>query len=135
MILLKASDGKPLFAEYKADNPETAEFTGQNEIYDQKWVRCRNCSLRIALQSDKVNINHADSHIFENPAGIFYRVICFTHAPGATNISEYTNDNTWFTGYSWSITICRSCNNHLGWHYISCSADFFGLIADRLIGI
>jgi len=111
------------------------EKSDQEETHDRKWVRCRSCHYKIALQSDKIKINQADTHIFENPAGIFYRVICFNSAPGASIVSDYTHDNTWFAGYLWSITLCRSCHNHLGWHYSSGSTDFFGLIADRLTGI
>ncbi len=118
------------FIEYLPDDK-----TDQEETPDRKWVRCRSCHYKIALQSDKIKINQTDTHIFENPAGIFYRVICFTSAPGASIVSDYTDENTWFTGYLWGITLCRSCHNHLGWHYTSGSADFFGLIADRLTGI
>jgi len=108
---------------------------GHKEVPDKKWVRCRSCHFKIAQQSDRVRINDADNQIFENPAGIFYRVVCFTQAPGSISISDYTEHNTWFPGYSWSITFCRSCNNHLGWHYRAGTEDFFGLIADRLTGI
>lgn len=110
------------------------EESGAKECKDGKWVRCRNCHYKIALFSDKLYINDVHTHLFKNPAGIFFRVICFSNAPGSFNISEYTEDNSWFSGYSWSITICRSCNNHLGWHY-SGPSEFYGLIADRLSGI
>jgi len=105
------------------------------EDTERKWVRCRNCHYKIALLSDKININHTDTHIFENPAGIIYRVVCFSSATGSINISGYTKENTWFNGYLWCITVCRACNNHLGWHYFSGSGEFYGLIADRLTGI
>ncbi|HNX24637.1 MAG TPA: cereblon family protein [Spirochaetota bacterium] len=102
---------------------------------DKKWVRCRNCNYKIALYADKIKIDNTDTHIFENPAGIFFRVVCFSEAPGSINISDYTGDDTWFSGYLWSISFCRSCSNHLGWHYDSGSGQFYGLIADRLTGI
>lgn len=102
---------------------------------DKKWVRCRNCNYKIALLADKIKIDNADTHIFENPAGIFFRVVCFSEAPGSIIISDYVDENTWFSGYLWSITLCRSCNSHLGWNYSSGSSGFYGLIADRLTGI
>jgi len=105
------------------------------EESDKKWVRCRNCNYKIALLSDKIIINNADTHIFENPGGIFFRVVCFSSAPGSINISDYTDEDTWFSGYLWSISLCRSCNNHIGWNYNSGSSEFYGLIADRLTGI
>jgi len=105
------------------------------EESEEKWVRCRKCSCKIALLTDKININHTNLHIFKNPSGIIFRIICFSNAPGSINISNYTEENTWFKGYLWSISICRACNNHLGWHYNSGNEEFYGLIADRLIGI
>lgn len=116
-------------------NSAPDEELNLKEETDRKWVRCRNCHYKIALLSDKTYINNADIHIFENPAGIFYRVICFSAAPGSINISDYTEENTWFPGYFWSISLCRSCNNHIGWHYYSGEQKFFGLIADRLTGV
>jgi len=113
----------------------TADKNQSDEESDRKWIRCRNCHYKVALLSAKININNAENHIFENPAGIIYRVVCFSNAPGTINISDYTGENSWFHGYLWSISLCRSCNNHLGWHYDSGSGDFFGLIADRLTGI
>jgi len=116
------------------------EFKLYEEFYeeeenDSKWVKCRNCYSKIALISDKININNTNIHIFENPAGIFYRIICFSDAPGLFNITEYTDEDTWFPGCSWSVSLCRSCNNHIGWHYNSGSGNFYGLIADRLTGV
>lgn len=112
-----------------ADESESEENAGR------KWVRCRVCNYKIARQSDKISINKADTHIFKNPSGIYYRLICFSDAPGSKNVTDHTSENTWFSGYSWSISLCRSCNNHLGWHYNSGSGEFYGLIADRLTGI
>ncbi len=114
------------------------EFFDESDIVDdkeRKWVRCRKCHYKIAHISDKISINKTDTHIFKNPFGIYYRVICFSDAPGSINVSRYTVENTWFSGYAWSIIMCRSCNDHIGWHYDSGMGEFYGLIADRLTGI
>lgn len=125
-------------------NPENSDseavFAGESyaeteEAHDKKWVRCRNCNNKIAKQNERIKIYNADTHIFENPAGIFFRVVCFIDAPGSTLITDHTMENTWFTGYLWSISLCRGCRSHLGWHYTSGSDEFYGLIADRLTGV
>lgn len=126
---------KPLKTGYEYNESLPDEDMRTKEDSDKKWIRCRNCNYKIALVSDKIKIENADIHIFENPAGIFFRVVCFSEAPGSINISDYTMDNTWFSGWLWSITLCRSCNNHIGWNYTSGSRDFYGLIADRLTGV
>ena len=111
------------------------EFYNTKNDHERKWIRCRNCNYKITSLYEKIRIMESDSFIFRNPAGIFYRIICFSNAPGLVNITDYTDENTWFKGYLWSISLCSSCYNHLGWHYISESAQFYGLIADRLEGI
>lgn len=117
----------PVPADYA--EPEAEETT------DKKWVRCRNCSSKVALIDDRIKISQADTYIFENPAGIIFRVVCFSKASGVTDVTGYTGENTWFAGYMWSVSLCSGCNSHLGWHYSSGSGDFYGLIADRLAGI
>lgn len=113
----------------------TDNETESNQDTDRQWVRCRNCNYKIALASDKIRINDADTHLFKNPVGIFFKIICFSSAPGAVNITSHTNENTWFDGYAWSISICINCSSHLGWHYLSGETGFYGLITYRLTGI
>ena len=126
---------KPSKSVYESGEFEFEVHLSDDQEIDRKWIRCRNCFNKIALISDKININHTDTHIFENPSGIFFRIICFSEAPGSVNDSEYTYENTWFPGYLWSISLCRSSTKHLGWHYDSGSGKFYGLIADRLAGV
>ncbi len=102
---------------------------------ERKWVRCRNCHGKTALVADRIEIERVKVHIFSNPAGIMFRVICFSDACGAVNVTEYTGDHSWFQGYLWSVSLCRFCGNHIGWHYNSGLKGFYGLIADRLCGI
>ena len=109
------------------------EFNVEDDS-DKRWVRCRNCHNKIALFSDKISINGNDSYIFQNPAGIFFRIVCFANAPGSIIVSEFTDEHTWFTGYQWSISLCCLCRIHIGWLY-SGPDEFYGLIADRLSGV
>ena len=111
------------------------ESPGDEPSVDRKWVRCRNCNNKIALTSDKIRINDADTHLFKNPVGIFFTIMCFSSAPGIINITGHTDENTWFNGYSWSISICVNCGSHLGWHYLSGNDGFYGLITYRLRGV
>lgn len=101
----------------------------------EEKILCRNCHAHITDKAEEVSINESDYHLFKNPAGIYFRIVCFRNAPGCTIISDYTEKYTWFEGYSWAISLCRICHSHLGWHYISLDRTFYGLIADRLTGI
>lgn len=75
-------------------------------------------------------------HVFFNPAGQIFRVVCFKEAPGAANAGEPTDAFTWFKGYDWNFALCRGCGRHLGWRYSGDAgpAVFFGLIKNRLAG-
>jgi len=121
------------YQEYTDYSPD--ESISDETAADKKWVRCRNCYFKIALTSDKIRINDAESHLFKNPSGIFFTIICFSSAPGAINITEHTEENTWFRNFLWSISICASCGSHLGWHYLSGTEGFYGLITYRLTGV
>jgi len=74
-------------------------------------------------------------HKLINPLGQVFNVQCFEDAPGAGLTGEPTSQYTWFAGYRWQIALCRICDAHLGWRYISTgqSGTFFGLIKEKLI--
>ena len=123
-------------------NPETAETvtvkpeeSAEESPVTDKRVLCRNCHGYVAEINDRIRINDSDYHIFRNPMGLFFRVICFSRADGVLPVTEYTYENTWFSNYSWSIALCLGCHTHLGWHYRSENSVFYGLIADRLTGV
>lgn len=75
-------------------------------------------------------------HVFFNPAGQIFRVVCFAEAPGAADVGEPTDEFTWFKGYDWNFALCRGCATHLGWRYAGEASPrvFFGLIKNRLAG-
>ena len=102
---------------------------------EDKKVFCIKCGNVIADSSDIIRKNGEDSGLFENPAGIFFRIICFVNAYGCGISGEYSGYNTWFPGYEWTIAFCNRCHTHLGWYYLSEENSFWGLIADRISGI
>ncbi len=124
---------EPLHAE-EIISAEPDVIQAEEPAIEEK-ILCRNCHAPVTDKADEISINESDFHLFKNPAGIYFRVVCFQKAHGCIIISEYTELHTWFEGYSWAIALCRVCHSHLGWHYISLDRTFFGLIADRLTGV
>ncbi len=118
----------------KIISAEPSESVEENPDIGKK-ILCRNCHADITEKDYELRINDSDFHLFKNPMGIYFRVVCFKNADGCIIISDYTDENTWFKGYIWAIVLCRTCHTHLGWHYKSLDSKFFGLIADRLTGI
>lgn len=99
------------------------------DIETQRTVRCKNCGFEITSPSFAM-----DGHemTFRNPEGYSFHVLCYSDAPGASDVGEATTEASWFPGHAWTFAICRQCKTHLGWWY-SGPNRFAGLIATRLI--
>lgn len=96
-------------------------------------ILCRSCGHGITSAAEIIAVDGSHRHRFTNPAGITYRLGCFSAAGGCLVYGEPTRDFTWFKGFAWSLAFCQGCYHHLGWHYESSGASFFGLILDNLI--
>ncbi len=118
----------------KIISPVPSESMEEEPGIDER-ILCRNCSEEITDALYKISINDSDFHLFKNPLGIYFRVVCFSRAPGCTIVTDYTDEHTWFSGFKWGVALCIKCRAHIGWHYISADSAFYGLIADRLTGI
>jgi hypothetical protein len=94
---------------------------------------CAACRNPITHARDAIEVNGAHSQAFVNPAGMIFRVRCFSAAPGAAGLGEESQFWTWFPGFLWQAAVCRRCFGHLGWRYRNSESTFFGLIAERLL--
>jgi len=103
-------------------------------VDEDKALYCRACSARITDPNQSIAINGRHQHAFFNPAGIAFEIRCFQTAPGVLPLEAPSKDFSWFPGFSWQIAICLSCQVHLGWRFVSDTANqaFYGLIASRL---
>ena len=97
-----------------------------------QWLNCIRCDHKIALMSDRLEVSDKHEHTFINPAGVIYRVGCFTMAPGAVEVGDASGEFAWFRGHLWRCLCCRGCELHLGWSFISSASKFCGLILDQL---
>lgn len=129
LIYFKESDH-----ELKNISPVPAESMEEESCIDER-ILCRYCREEITEPGYKISIKDSDFHLFRNPMGIYFRVICFSMAPGCIIITDYTDEHTWFSGYKWAVALCFKCRSHVGWHYLSADSAFYGLIADRLTGV
>lgn len=94
---------------------------------------CSACRHPITDKTAATPVGGAHQHQFTNPHGISFRIGCYSAAPGCRPVGEATDAHTWFPGYAWRVTLCRGCQQHLGWEFRDPEASrFFGLIMDRL---
>jgi hypothetical protein len=100
---------------------------------DEPVILCIYCNQQITDPSRQINVNNAFQHVFANPNGHVFEIGCFSEAKGCVQHSISSNEFSWFTGFSWQISVCSYCSNHLGWFFSSESKSFYALIMDRII--
>lgn len=105
------------------------ELDQKTDEQQEKSVLCKNCGFAVTDPSFAIE---PQEHTFRNPAGYSFHVVCYSDAPGASDMGEPTTIASWFPGYSWTFALCKDCHNHLGWWYNG-KNRFAGLIATRLI--
>ena len=102
------------------------------ETSREKRLLCGLCGYYITSRDRALEKSGIRVHVFTNPAGMTFRIGCFSSAPGCVTAGAPTEEYTWFPGYSWSFALCGSCMTHLGWFYESGSDGFYGLILANL---
>ena len=96
-------------------------------------LRCKRCGFAITTRRARVEIGGAHQHDFMNPAGMAFRIGCFSAARGCCDVGEESTEWAWFPGHAWRIALCASCFAHLGWSFRGAASTFYGLITDKLV--
>lgn len=92
---------------------------------------CGRCGRHVTDRSARRSVAGTHVHTRMNPAGVIFVFGCFTRAPGVEAWSQPTVQHTWFERQPWSVTCCRDCGQHLGWHFAG-RDDFHALVLERL---
>ena len=127
--LISMSNGDPGMSDSETETEEELDIglAGVNYL-------CKFCRRRITSSSEQIAVNGQHAHICANPYGLLFEVGCFARAVGCQTTGNPTTEFTWFPGYAWSIALCASCANHLGWHYTGKPpSEFYGLILSHLV--
>ena len=121
-----------LFREHAQDqaDQDTEELAGEEE---EKYF-CLPCGHLVTLGRWRIEKDGEHQHQCFNPVGMLFRILTFKEAPGVASIGGATAKFTWFTGYSWRVSLCAGCREQLGWQFSGADMPrvFFGLIADKL---
>lgn len=100
---------------------------------DERALVCSGCRHVVTHESRALKVADRHRHTCVNPAGIVFRVRCFSTAPGCVGHGEVSTYFSWFAGYAWQIALCERCTMHLGWSFSGATPPFWGLIADRIL--
>lgn len=111
--------------------PESADDTAPRT--DDR-IYCAACGHPLTRARWRTARNGAHEHVVFNPAGMLFRIGCFSSVDGALPVGLWSDLFTWFKGHAWRIALCAECRRHVGWEYDRSSgpSGFFALILDRL---
>jgi hypothetical protein len=113
--------------------PATEISTDSDPTEEERWIVCRQCHQRLTRPSERTSKNGSHTHTFANPSGLVFEIGCFVMVRGCSFIGPPSYEFPWFSGHSWQIAICSTCQTHLGWLFQGREgSQFFGLILDRL---
>jgi hypothetical protein len=109
-------------------NDDDVDLSSDDGIY------CAACDTLITRGRWRLVVNEDHEHTLFNPHGKVFRVVCFKEASGVADHGDFSDEFTWFKGYSWILGLCQGCGTHLGWRYQGASTPkvFFGLIKSKL---
>ncbi|XP_065073286.1 protein cereblon-like [Ochlerotatus camptorhynchus] len=118
-IPLSETDRKELFY----TNSVLTRMLLVNNILDYTCAFCcRKCDRKIAnyvdmfaMSKQGVSSSYCNSSGFVHETLTVYRVIPKT----IRTTSKPSTDFSWFPGYSWQISVCNACNNHIGWKFVT----------------
>lgn len=102
------------------------------QVNESPLLCCAACNTPITNVSHCVEVNGAHEHVFTNPAGYTFHIVCYIQAENIILSSSPTMQDTWFSDYAWQFASCMNCNEQLGW-YFSNNDSFYGFIQNRLI--
>jgi hypothetical protein len=103
------------------------------EVEQDDRIRCAACRAVVTRGALAVTRGGAHQHTFRNPAGYSWTVRCFRDATGCAPAGAFTDDATWFAGYSWCFAHCKACGHHLGWWFVGTGPSFVALIVSRTV--
>mmetsp|Transcript_3330 Transcript_3330/g.3836 ORF Transcript_3330/g.3836 Transcript_3330/m.3836 type:complete len:334 (-) Transcript_3330:189-1190(-) len=96
-----------------------ASLVKQREISGD--IRCKQCGSTIAKMNDLFTVGGAEgtTGAYVNEHGVIHQTISIRNLVKGSIMcigGEETRDS-WFPGYSWTITYCVMCSSHLGWKF------------------
>ncbi len=100
---------------------------------EERRLLCRLCGAPITSADHRISIAGHHVHRRVNPVGFEFEFGCFDGAPGAVAAGRPTAEFSWFAGWSWAFSLCRSCGVHLGWFFDGRDPRFHGLVLNRLV--
>lgn len=89
--------------------------------YEVSRVHCK-CGQKICTFENYKRLNLLGGNcckaVFANRYGKAFCVFTIQGTCDCVYLSELSNEDTWFPGFSWQILGCSSCEEHIGWLFV-----------------
>ena len=95
----------------------------ENEMYcEEAEIRCK-CGQLLCLFENYKRLNllggNCCKSVFINRFGKAFCVFTIQGLCDCIFLSELSNEDTWFPGFSWQILGCSACGEHIGWLFVN----------------
>jgi cereblon len=88
----------------------------------ESFVCCRMCFTRFSAVSNLFTVGGADgtTGAYVNEYGVIHQTITLKEVDESKLLYSGRPETreSWFPGYSWTITHCRVCHSHIGWKFL-----------------
>lgn len=103
------------------------EYEKEEEEHPTSFVCCKICETKISSPCHLFTVGGAEgtTGAYVNQFGIIHQTItlCSVEERNLIYTGPPETQDSWFPGYSWTITYCRGCRSHLGWMFRSVDPD------------
>ncbi|XP_055587848.1 protein cereblon-like [Uranotaenia lowii] len=101
---------------------------------------CKRCENEIGSYNDLFAMSKQGIQTsYCNPQGFVHETLTIykTKDDSTFNVDRPSTEFSWFPGYSWQITLCTNCRQHLGWKFVATKKNylpksFYGLTGSNI---
>uniref|UniRef100_A0A1Q3FA94 Protein cereblon n=1 Tax=Culex tarsalis TaxID=7177 RepID=A0A1Q3FA94_CULTA len=125
---------------YKADAVISRMMIINKSLDHMCYFICKRCSNEIGSYNDVFAMSKQGVQTsFCNPSGFVHDTLTIykTRENSTFTTERPSTEFSWFPGYSWQITLCSNCRNHLGWKFVATKKNylpksFYGLSGNSI---
>lgn len=125
---------------YEADAVISRMMIINKSLDHMCYFICKRCSNEIGSYNDIFAMSKQGVQTsYCNPSGFVHETLTIykTRENSTFTTDRPSTEFSWFPGYSWQITLCANCRNHLGWKFVATKKNylpksFYGLSGNSI---
>ncbi|EAT43510.1 AAEL005081-PA [Aedes aegypti] len=125
---------------YQADAVISRMLIISKSLDHMCYFLCKRCDNEIGSFNDIFAMNKQGVQTsYCNPSGYVHDTLTIykTKENSTFTVDRPSTEYSWFPGYSWQITLCSNCRQHLGWKFVATKNNylpksFYGLSGNSI---